>query len=408
MMGLTGMTVFDGLCAIASCAMIMGFLPEDRRMWWWSVPVFLFFTPIYTRTVMDGLTEPLFGLVAVLIVLLLRRGRYSAAMVLLSLMPFIRPEYVVFAPLALGYAILKKAWRALPWALTGIAIYSILSGLLTGRPFAFFTEPTYLGNAFYGRGSGWLFYENIDSIYGLPLKRAIGLSIPAFGVLVWREGGRRRMHLTVAALTLLPAFGIFLLHSYAWWRGGMGSLGLLRVMATTVPLLVMFVVYSLSACWKLVVPDRGWTRALFAVALFIYGNTAYHELRHRVQFPIPDAATAKYERDAADFVNARRLPGQRVVVLDPYIGMLCGLDPWDADESLPLSDIASLTPRDLHAGDWIVWDAHFAANEGHIPLDSLLYDDRFHPEAVFEPSTPFLGLGGIPYAVHVFQWADRR
>ena len=64
--------------------------------------------------VMAGMTEPLFGLLTVLVVSLLLLDRPVAAAVVASLTPFSRPEYIVFLPMVMAWLTLQRQWRALP------------------------------------------------------------------------------------------------------------------------------------------------------------------------------------------------------------------------------------------------------------------------------------------------------
>ncbi|MFT3885215.1 MAG: hypothetical protein QM724_07235 [Flavobacteriales bacterium] len=403
-LGLWGMAAFGAVCAIATCATIMAFLDEQRsRQWRWAVPVLLFFVPVYVMPVLSGLTEPLFGLASVLVVFFLWRKRYVATMVLMGCLPFVRPEYAAFAPFILAWVVWRRAWRALPWGLLAVIIYSLASWVLLGRPLAFFLDHIYVGNDLYGRGDGWLFCDNIDAMYGLPFKRAVVVAAALWGVLLWRDRERRVQHLFLGTCTLLPAIGIFALHSYAWWHGGMASFGLLRVIATTVPLLVLFVVYMLAHTWAFFLPEGKWGPWAVAGLVLVYGNTAYHELRHRQILPVPDDDLQRTVREAAAYINAHREPGEKIIYLHPYLGALCDRDPWDPDSARSLFGTGSLTEMHIHHGDWVAWDAHFAANEGGLELDLLLNDPRFRPVAEFTPPHEIKTLGGRPYSIHLFQ-----
>lgn len=404
-LGLWGMTVFAAECGVVSCVAVMAFAPDERRRGWaWVVPVLLFSVPVYVHTLLCGLTEPFFGLMTVLIVWSLWKERFTVAMVLLSLMPFVRPEYAAFAPFALAYVLWRKAWNALPWGLTGVVLYSLASAVLHGHPLAFFTDHTYVGNSIYGHGDARLFYDNIDAMYGLPFKRALLVAVLAWAVISWRDREHRRAHLTLGLLTLLPAIAIFSLHTYAWWHGGMASLGLLRVMATTVPLLVLFVAYVLAHAWALFVPAARWSPWVLGAAFLVYGNTAFHELRRREPMPVAEDDIQHTVREASAFLQTHRTHGQRLYYLDPYLGTLCDRNPWDGDSARFLQGMGVLSDaQEIKDGDWVVWDAHFAAHEGGVPLDSLAGDPRFTRIATFAPATPVQVFGGMPYAIHLFQ-----
>ncbi|HEX2616970.1 MAG TPA: hypothetical protein VHL57_05460, partial [Flavobacteriales bacterium] len=202
--------------------------------------------------------------------------------------------------------------------------------------------------------------------------------------------------------TLLPALSIFALHSYAFAAGNMASLGLVRVMATTVPLLALFMAWMLANAWSHFVPDRGWTRACFAALLLVHGNMSLHELREREPMPFPDDEIQRTVRIAAAYINTHRTAEQRLVYEDPLIGALCDVDPWDSTRMLPLRGIPVIEQRGIKAGDIVVWDAHFAANEGYTTLDTLLNDGRYQLDTVILPRWRITVLGDRPYSIQVF------
>ncbi|MBX2973631.1 MAG: hypothetical protein KF797_11040 [Flavobacteriales bacterium] len=404
-LGLWGMALFAGLCAFASSLVIMDVLKGDGyRTWRWAVPVFLLMTPIYVHTVVAGLTEPLFGLFTVLIVHAMLRERNALAMLLVSLLPFVRPEYVAFAPFPVAVVVWRKDLKALPWLVSGVVLYSLCSAVLLGQPFAFFTDHTYMGRDLYGNGDPLLFVDNIDSMFGVPIKRLLGLAVLLFIALLWADPAARRRHLLIGFLALLPAVAIFGLHCYAWWRGGLGSMGLLRVIATVVPLLILFVTHVLAGAWVRWMPVGRWRPWAFTAILLFLANVGYHELRRRQQLPVPQEETQRLKRDAADHVIARHKPGERLVHADPLIGLLCGVDPWDNSGALYMASVRVQSGEEaLRPGDRVVWDAQFAAGEGDVALEELLADERLVEEAVFRPVEPITSMGGRPYAIHVFR-----
>lgn len=402
--GMWGISLFGALCTALAAWVTMDLLNGSReRAWRWAVPVLLCCVPVQVSTVFAGLTEPLFGLASVLVVHALWHRRHVLAMILVSLFPFIRPEYAAFMPFVLALLLLRKAYRALPWGLLGIVFYSLASAIFLGQPWAFFTQQTYLGKDVYGRGSIWHYADQLDAIYGMPFTYAVALAIAAALVLLWRDREGRRSLLEMTWLTLLPAASIFALHSFAWWKGGMASLGLIRVMATTVPLLVLFSTFVFARCWSRWMPVGRWGYIALSAAVAIYGYHAVQTVFRELIIPFPGDEVQHTQRKVADFLVAHRGPGQRIIHLDPFIGALCKLNPWDPSSTVNLSSVDDLQRSgQLEPGDWLVWDGHFAASEGRATLDSFLHDRRLSHVAEFLPRIP-VEFRGKPYSIHVFQ-----
>jgi hypothetical protein len=62
---------------------------------------------------------------------------------------------------------------------------------------------------------------------------------------------------------------------------------------------------------------------------------------------------------------------------------------------------------ELNPGDIIIWDAHFSANEGRLPLEALLENPFYLKIKSFKPDEAFVVLGNNPYAVHVFRKTEK-
>lgn len=405
-LGLEGMALFCACCALATALLIFRYLKAPNVLAWrWAVPLLLFSPPVYVETVFAGLTEPLFGLCSVAIVLLLIDQRYRSAMILTSFLPFVRPEYAAFAPFAIGVVLWQRKWTALAWLPLGTVLYVAVCGWLAQDPWRMFTQTTYLGVTGYGQGSSWWFIVRAWDIYGAAFPAVLLMAGLGWAFLVWKRPALRLRHLLVAWLTLLPAVAILALHSYAWYHGGMGSLGLLRVMATTVPLLVLFIVHVFTTLWAgWEGPSARWKAGLLPALLAVYGVLAYTSLHDRVRLPMPLDEVQRLQHRVAAWVEDQGPSRGRLVTRDPTLVMLCGLDPWDSNATIELqADGGRIAGPDLHHGDLVVWDAHFAANEGGAPIERLDENPLLRPLATFEPDVPFTILGGGLYYIRAFR-----
>lgn len=406
-MGPSGMTLFDGLALGGACGCITLMLPAALRWWAWLAPVLLFTCPQVVITLLGGMTEPLFGALAVLLVLLLERHRFHWALALLSLLPFTRPEYVVLIPFAISFTLWHRRWSALPWLLLGTALYCAASWLLLGKPWRLFQEHTYLGNDIYGTGPLLHFWDALPEVLGEPLMWLAGITVIAAAAIAWKLPAHRRELATLTWLSLLPAFGMLALHSYAWWKGGYGSLGLLRVLVCGIPLLVLFIIRVLAIAWRIVLLPKAssWAFRVVWVAVAWWG---FAGLLAAVEMPVHADPVQVTIKEAAEFVNTQRAKEERLYYLDPLLGTLCDVDPWDpARMDRQLFGMRYLNePGGFTAGDVVVWDAHFGPNEGGIPLDTLLLEPRLRWLRRFDPPYPITVLGDHPYAVHVFERAD--
>jgi hypothetical protein len=355
---------------------------------------------------MSGLTEPLFALLAVLSVVLVLNNRWSLALAIASFLPYSRPEHVALIPFMVGFTLLHRKWRALPWIALGTLVYAIASAIVFHDPLKVLLSDPYTGVDVYGTGPAMHFVDRMDEIIGVPLKWATLFAVICWPVLWWKDRERRSVHLGVLLLTLLPALAILCIHSYAWWKGGHGSLGLLRVLATGVPLLVLFVAQVIASLWELFVPERGGWKIVGALVLVAYGSFAYADFRVQLLLPFPEDPVQRTELLAAPVIKEKLTGDTRLYMLDPYLLALCDVDPWNSDRVRMLYGMGSLAKGgSIRPGDLVVWDGHFCQNEGGVPLDSLLLGDRFEPLVKFAPEEKPIMLGGMAYEIDLFRYA---
>lgn len=402
-LGLWGPVLMNALLAAATGVLIIGHVARVQRAWCWAVPVVLFAAPQYAHTVMAGLTEPLFALLAAWAVVCALREKWTWALGIASFLPFARPEHIAVLPVIGVIALWQRQWRALPWALLGTLFYVVFGFVMTGDPFVAFGNSPYAGVSTYGSGSATHFLDRMPHYFGWPIISCVVLAVLAWPF-VWRgDRAQRRHHLMVLLLTFLPALLILGAHSYAWWRGGHGSLGLDRVMATALPLLVLFIVHVLASLWKQL-PMITAMRPAFTVLVVLFAAVAYPHVVDELLLPYKPDMVQTTLRRAAERVKELRKEGERVYYMTPLIGALLDLDPRDEREAQLLYEPVSIAEGSgIRSGDIVVWDAHHARSDARIPLDTLMRSERFSLLEVVKPEVPTMVLGDVPYEVYLFQ-----
>jgi hypothetical protein len=402
-LGHWGMVLFNALCFVVTCWAADGLLRRAGPLARWLFPAALMLVPVYGTMVLAGMTEVFFGMLTLLVVRALADRRFRLAAIIASFTPFARPEYVVFVPFVLLWLMWQRQWRALPLLLLGQAVYALAGAVALGDPLWFMHREPYTGASdIYGSGELLKFWERRKHIFGSPLIWTAVLSVMT-GVLLWRNRlGERPMLNLLALLAWLPALGIVVLHSILWWKGLKGSLGLERVLATGIPLLV------LAAVWA---PARWSTTALAhkrsALLSVVFGLT--YVLHAARVFPWESAMPVRrdtlqefYDR-VGDHLASLPTPEGRYVVLHPYIAYRAGLDPFDGEHFSQY-----WTGDDFAQGDRLVWDAHFGPNEARLPLHGLLSDSTMRSIGFFVPTEHLIMLGGNAMEVHLFERGPGR
>jgi hypothetical protein len=403
-LGHWGMTLFNALCFTATCWAADRMLRETAPWTRWLFPPALLLVPVYGAMVLEGMTEVLFGLLAILVVLALYTKHFRTAAVVASFMPFARPEYIAFLPCVALFIGLQRRWFALPFLLVGHALYAIVGGLVFGDVFWAFSSDPYTGaETIYGSGSFWHFIQQVDVIYAWPLLMILALALPATFLLRPMDSDLEYSRRTLLLTALLPAIGILIVHSFLWWQGAKGSLGLARVLATTAPLLMLFSLWMIGRVWHVFNSGRVGGVAIGMVLSAVYVVFAVKALVALQPLPIKAGAYQRFVDRVGQRVGELVGTDRRVVYFHPYIAYRAALDPFDKEHSW-----RSWPGEALRENDLIVWDAHFGPNEGGVPLDRLRNDTTLRLLEVMVPDERMEVLGGHAFEVFLFERSKAR
>jgi|688.fasta_scaffold10134_4 hypothetical protein len=406
--GHLGVAGFNVLVAAATCWMGIRALRSAGGVAQLAFPVLLLLAPQYVLMVLAGMTEPLFGLVTVITVLLLVHERHAPAAAVASLAPFARPEYIAFLPLVMVWLAYERKWRALPWCLLGFVVYGALAGFVHGDVLWFWTGDPY-GYAYNAYGSGPLdfFVSRAGSVYGWPLV-LLGVSALILWPLIHqRDAEQRRAHRLFLMTAALPALGIVAVHSILWWKGWRGSAGLVRVLVTSIPLFGLFTVFTLGRGAQLLLPSMKLRGVIAVFALPGVFAWAVADLLGHVQLPIRPEMNQRFLDSAAFGVKRHQLGKERVYSTHPYIAFRAELDPFDSARYNPIWGLSDVdVGRRFKEGDLLVWDSQLGSNESGIPLDRLLNDGRFAVVETYEPPEGSRVLGGHIYEIFLFERRD--
>lgn len=394
-LGPLGMVVFNALIAWLTVWGIVSLVGRGSCVVAWLVPVLLFTSTQYFIVVVSGLTEPLFGLLTIACIWLLWHQRYTAAAIMLSVAPWTRPEYVVFAPFVIAWMIHVRQWRALPWLLFGAFLYLALGWVMLKERLWYFLKDPYEGGADFGTGPLHHFVSSAMEILGPVLLLLSCAALIVLPLLWWRQPDRRREHSFIILLAVLPTLGIWAIHSYAYWAGGHASGGLLRVLSTAAPLTVLFVAYT-GACLL----RKGLSRRVHGVVTLgvagSFGLAAFN-LQHALDLPAKATVEQQLVERAASLAKARFGPGEKIYSMHPYFAVQAGLDIGDTLRNGRLWE-ADLDR--LRTGDMLEWNPKYGPDSVSERWQSLLADERF---ALLSMDLESAGPWEPPFGVWLFE-----
>jgi len=358
--------------------------------------ILIAFSPVYFFLVISCLTEVLFSFILIAAIYLFIRNRYSLSAVVISFIPFVRTEGIILLPLFALALLLKRRPFEILWLSTGIILYS-LSGYFVFDDILWLINrmPYSLGESIYGRGDLFHFIEKSPEIFGIPF---IILLVP--GVIFWlyelfKKLSVRDNNLILFILIAGSWMIYFAAHSYVWWRGTGGSLGLERVMGGIIPLAALTAMKSHDLLFKFV-NKRYFVYGVLSVIAF----TQIVLLFTKNELPLKSDPTEELVRKGTDHIRYNH-EGAKVYYFNPLVVHYLEIDPYDTDVSNWGVADKQQPSNSMDWGDILIWDAHFGPNEGEVSPEALENDPYLRKIKSFYPVEKVTVLGGHDYSVQI-------
>lgn len=398
-LGYKGLLFFNVLITLLSALFVYRIAAKLNKEYTALSALFFLAMPMVLLVAVSALTEPLFGFVLVFSVWLFSEKKYLFSVLLLSFLPLVRSEgFVVFPVFALAL-LLNQNWKYIPLLAVGGFVYS-LAGYVAFDDFLWLVNrsPYKMENGLYGSGPWYHFVMHYEIIFGIPVVMLLffGLWLYVPKSITWLKDENNILRIVIAG----SFAAYFVAHSYVWWKGTGGSLGLERVIAGVCPLaaIIAFDGYCFIQERTKKYFSPNWILFLLVVAMI--KNTSGKVL--------PDLKQDKKSnlmKQTAEWIKAQPgLVNQRLFYYNPQIAFLLDKDIFDRSQVEQLWGLIDVNQPLLwlEDGQYLVWDSHFGNNEGQTPLDKLLHKQnvkilkRFYPEEQGE-----LVLGGHTYEIFV-------
>jgi hypothetical protein len=363
--------------------------------------IFVCFTPLYFVMLFTGLTELTFSLFLVAGIDLVLKKKTVAAAIVISFSPFVRTEGFLLLPVFFVVMLVNRDFRATPFLCTGLVVYSLVGSFHFGDIFWVVQRNPYVGaRDIYGHGQFLDYFRKTETILGTPLSIMVAFGVTVTLFRFFKEFGRDKSLVTFTLLGLGSASVYILAHSYVWWWGLAGSLGLERVMAGILPPLVIAAIIGLELSTFIRIRTITVLILLFAMLMVIREPFIQYRIPNRMDPP------QKLMNTTVDWLKTRKLTNDKVYYYDPFAVFLLGTDPWDdtlVQERLPDPENPG---KSVEKGSLLIWDSHFGPNEGRLPLERVLESGQFALLKRFTPERHFTVLGGYPFEIHVFRKTD--
>jgi hypothetical protein len=404
--GYNGAIVFNLICGLLSAWFAYLIAQKLNNRHAWVTIVFTIFTPVYLFIMYTSLTEILFSLALIASIYLFADKRFIWSAVVISFIPFVRTEGMMYILLFIPALLWMKQYKSLPFLATGFILFSFAGWPVYHDLFWFFTKMPYnqSGSQLYGSGAFWYYFGQLDFVINYPL-----LILAITGIIFILKNsitGIRNLHdikyVTLYFLLIPAFFGFVLAQSFLWWKGMMGVLASTRFMACILPISAIFAVTGFEWIMEKARPFRLIYSILFVfiLSIVVYKPFTYGKLPMKtgINFAVMEQLTT--------WLKTSPYAGRKAVYSDSMYPFYMGIDPADQQKCFKIYNFENIDPStNMKPGELLIWDAQFSGFEGHLPFDSVMKNNNLRLLNIFTPVEAFTIIGGQKYKLAVFMKA---
>ncbi len=395
--------VFNLLAALIALWFVYKIAEEIYRPGAFYIVVFTAFAPIYFQLMTACLTEILFSLVLVVSVWLFLKNRLIFAAIVLSFLPFVRTESIVILPIFAVAFLLKRKWLPVLLLATGTIFYSVVGYFVFDDFFWIVNRFPYpKGESVYGSGSLFHFIIKSNYIFGIPFIVLLLTGLYSWGLEIFKKFDLKNTSLILFVVIAGSWLTYFAAHSFVWWRGMGGSLGLIRVIGAVIPLAALTALKGVQFIFEKIQNRK------IAIGVIVFLSVAQVFLFfNKNHYPTKTDAVDKLIQKSSAYLMEHPQPG-RVFYFNPEFVFYLGLDPYDNTKlSWGVGD--KLQPSNsMEFGDVLIWDAHFGPNEGKVSPEAVANDSNLQLLKTFLPVENITVLGGYDYEIRVYKKVKKK
>ncbi|WP_159519129.1 hypothetical protein [Sunxiuqinia indica] len=356
------------------------------------------FAPVYFLLMNSCLTEILFSFILVSSVYLFYKNQYLLSVVLISFIPFVRTEGYVLFPVFAVAIILRRQFKPILFLFTGTVLYSFIGFLVFDDPFWLINKMPYsMGDSIYGSGSLFHFVKSSHFIFGIPFLLFLVTGLFVWTIEIFRSRSFNPVNISFYIVVVGSWLGYFAAHSYVWWKGTGGSLGLTRVIGAIIPVAAITCVEGIGFL------DRNLkSKRLYNSILIVFGGLQIFLLFTQNRVLIKADPTEQLIMKCADYIRFNH-EKKKFFYFNPVLTHELNIDPYDINQCNWGVGDKQQPSNSMNWGDLLVWDAHFGPNEGGVQLETLEIDPNLQKIKSFYPLEKVTVLGGYDYSVQLFK-----
>tara|TARA_R110002050_G_scaffold221441_1_gene357318 strand:+ start:116763 stop:118190 length:1428 start_codon:yes stop_codon:yes gene_type:complete len=395
--GLLGSVIFNALLTVLSAWISFKLAVRLKLVHPWLAVLFTVFVPVFFLVSFSSLTETLFATILILTLYLYHAQKYTWSIILVSFIPFVRTEGVIFFPLFIMALLALRKWKTVPYMATGLLFFSLVGAWYYHDFWWVFTQVPYgVSESIYGSGTLTHFILKSPMLFGWPILILFGVG--CIGIIAQWKNGSTKENKVMTFLLLSISVGYFAAHSVVWAFGMGSSAGLTRVMAGIAPVVGMVAFIG----FDFVVKHLKTTQFSQVVLPILVGLVVTIEGVSKHQLPIQKDREMAVVEKVNDYLIQYNLHSNFMAYTHPMAPYALGLDHFQTDMSTDY--ISNTSPEaNLPVGALVIWDAHFGPDESGVAKATLETNPHFERLKTFEPDEPFSVVSGAPFEIVLYQ-----
>jgi hypothetical protein len=391
--GIVGLRLFNAACAVATAYIAYRYCHHLRLQYaWFAIPAIVFCN-VYFYYTPSGNTETFFAFCYLLSAYLLLKNKPYHAAALASILPYARSEAFFLLPLFAATLLYQRHYKALPLLSLGYLIYGIVGYFALDSFHWVFTKNPYQNAAGYGVTGTWHhFISSAPATYGLPVTYLFVIGI-IYGII--HISKKNHAH---ALLMMAGSFIIYLgIHSYFFYNGIYGSLGLTRVMAAVVPAMGIICVMGLQI---ITIFNVKWIQIpILVILLFLMIKDPFH----RSDYPLKYGAEEQLAHIATQYLIKNNLHNQKIYYGNAIIPLELNKDVYSPQNCQAMWALKQKN-HPIPQGAVAVWDSHYCRVDAGVALDFLTKNPQWQPVINIIPKQKLTTMGEQPFIIKIFRY----
>ena len=379
--GFGGMKLFNLLISLIT----IFFTYKTAKLFKYPAPlvsaILIICAPLNYLLTFSGLTEPLFALFLVLGLYFTQKKQNITGAAILSFLPFIRSEGLIFLGVFGFFYLLNKDWKAILFLALGHVVYSLAGFLVYHDLLWIFTKIPYATlKSTYGNGKLDHFITQLNFVLGIPIYVLLWIGLLSY--LIEFVTGKLKLFSSENLLIVGGFLAFFVAHTLFWYLGIFNSAGLKRVFIGTMPLTALIGLKGFNMLTNL--PFRNPKINLALTSVFVLAILVFPFLKNRAAIDWQEMYLGKDQElalEISSFLNQNPSVSEQVYYYThPYLSEAFHRDHFDKTQR---RDLTEENLKNLKPGSLVIWENWFAVVENGITEEKLDRDPRLQKVKTF-------------------------